>query len=371
MRQMGGARPQVAWIELDAANASYRTGEPIAGRMVVGTGAAEHYQWLGVELQHVAHGSTSSVNVAAEARFAPEPWAPGATYTYPFSFVAPPLPPPYAGRLFRTEVRVAAVIAQHQGVVEHARAFPAAARPILITAPEPLVVRARHPQQPVMVAAFCFGKDGQRSTTTGRETHVFLGSGRHVAITGCILAVGLLLMAGGVALALWLDLITAGILSGFLGLMAAIVGGTTLRIATHRWLAERGLGGMPVVSFEARETAGGSNLTITVELGPSARIDQLQVRFRAFERIVTAQDEQGGVNTKKHAIAAQAFDLQRMSAACWGITIPPEAFDAFPLPISISDNDIVWEMVVVVRPSGAPVWSLDTTLDAFRGKAPF
>lgn len=336
-----------ATIELD--DVEVRAGEVVRGRVhVVASGDAPVSAV--VELQVAGRGEVSAVGVAASAPVG-EVGA-GQRRSYPFALVAPALPPPFAGTLFRTEIRLAAVLARPGAPVEpNARAFPAAVQPIRIEPTQPLEVRVR--------------RDGVRTVRLRSGA----GSGCGVAIGAAGMLAGIGCCALGPATAWLLDgVVGVGGAAVLAGAVLLLVGGYILWNTLGNWRAERVLG-VPEVTIEPVERASGPALAACVRVGAGAPVERvtLQVRVDENVQVLVYGDAGPQAQDREREVATAGFELAAHAPGHWRLEIPTSAFDGLPLPLELGGNNVYWWLALEVHARGRK-WRTRARLDAAHGE---
>jgi hypothetical protein len=343
--------PHALTLELDDPSGVVRAGDTIRGRLHVVAGHGPPPRSLAVELQVAGHGEVSAVGVAAEVAIPVEPWAPGQRATHPFSIVAPPLPPPFSGQLFRSEARLAAVLEESDDppgpLKPVARAFPASATPVSILAVGPVVAGVR--------------RDSART--------VRLGSAGGVVMGAVLLGGGLATIALGALLAAVFDVaFVACATLGLVGALFGFLGGYLFFSTFGNWRAERSLG-VPKVTIEPVPGEQGGMLGVSVTVAPGARVLGGRARLRIHESIqipATGHDADGWGRDQE--VFVEDYALAAVEPGRYAVGIRAVDLDRLPLPLELVGDYIHWTLELTVDLRGGKKWKTSAMLDAFRGE---
>lgn len=336
--------PHGARLELDDPAATFRPGDPIRGRLHLTGGDGPQPRSVAVELQIAALGEVSSIGVAATQALSPAALARDHTQVLAFSLVAPALPAPFAGTLFRAEPRLAAILDMPDAPPDlwfpQARAYPVVTLPVAIQPTSPSIVRVEH------------------STTRTIRAGI---SGFLLGVVALVVGLGL------TALAIWLASMPGSLVAGGGGLMFVVAGGAISAMSFGNWRTARIIGA-PALVIEAPRDPGGAIALHVAATVPRPGVDRGVVTVTVREHLARPQhDHSETAWDKEHVVATLRFELVRGAEGRWAVDIPTHALETLPSTLSLAGNRVHWMMNVSLF-AGDREWKSFEMLEAFRGE---
>lgn len=309
-------------IDLDRPEAMLERGDPVAGRVSLRAGEPAtvevplHFEW------HVhGKGDSASESLGSETLFTGGLSA-GEEKTLPFSFLVPTTAEPYAGELFRVELRLRAVAAI---VGEPAHQHPEAVVPLRVAPPPP--------PKAFRVAPVTETAESGSMGCLFQSLGILVLGGLMVALAIAVPETGFLAPIGGTAVAL--------------GIALAL-------IVRKRAFAEREVGSVGVSiaqegSAGYREAAGSAPLTVTVTTAPKTAT--ARVRLRVMET------SPGHDRVRRHEVLHdETVELVDEDPGTFRGRVSMPLPGEVPLPMRRGRSLVEWEVFVTVDAPGAPEW---------------